>query len=176
LRKIKPSGVTTVQCPIFTHEEDFCLHENCRYYDIGTQECVYHAGSPEIQEQIPSSGNGAPGKVPEEIVERRADSEQITGTQVSQQTDTAPKESGERKSGKDTSSTSTMTAKDVWDRLKQYNEKEGIPGYESLIESLIQVVNSTPGMHYLTPKETDFWRSEVHGINRYLVRAETACM
>jgi len=166
-----------VQCPIFTHEDDFCLHENCRYYDTDLQECVYHAGTQKIQgqEQTPSSGNGVPEKIPEEAVERRADSEQIKGTYVSQQTDTAPKESGEKQSGQDTSSTTKMTAKDVWDRLKQYNEKEGIPGYESLIESLIQVVNSTPGIHYLTPKGADFWRSRVHGIEPYLEHAEALC-
>jgi hypothetical protein len=174
-RETQQSGVNTVQCPIFTREEDFCLHENCRYYDAGLQECMYDAATAKKREQEapPPPACTAAEKLPQKAAESRAGFEQPGNTSTTQIKKTIHPENDVEVSAEYTSCACKMNAKEVWDRLKIYNETEGIPGYEALIESLIQVVNSTPGIHYLTPKEIDFWRSRVHGIGRYLVPVET---
>jgi len=163
-----------MQCPIFAREEDFCLLDNCRYYDIDLQACMYHDGAREkAEQQAPASQLETElEKAPEEVTKSRAGVEKTVSAPAPKNKEPEPSERDEGPPTEAPSPSIKLNAKEVWDLLNRHNETGGIPGYESLIESLIQVVNSTPGIHYLTPKETDFWCSRVHGIERYLEQAE----
>lgn len=176
-RETNRGEVAAMQCPIFSREEDFCLLDNCRYYDIDLQTCRYHDDAWEkTEQQAPTSQLETElEKGPEEATENRAGVEKTVSAPAPQNKEPEPSESNGKQQVESPSFSIKLNAKEIWDLLNRHNETGGVPGYESLIESLIQVVNSTPGIHYLTPKETDFWRSRVHGIERYLEQAEAIC-
>ena len=161
-----------MQCPIFAGDEDFCLHENCRYYDADRQVCAYRNGTvkkcePETVEIEEPASPPPSEKIPDTRTTEKADASVDLWDDVTPSREHDP---GTRTV--DPPSERTMSAKEVWDLLSGHNRIEDIPEYETLIESLIRVVNDTPGIHYLTPKGVDFWCAKIRGICRYLRRTE----
>ncbi|MBN2323497.1 MAG: hypothetical protein JXQ30_07170 [Spirochaetes bacterium] len=162
-----------MQCPFFPGEEDFCLHDNCRYFDAGRGRCLYGAGIVTKPEQEPPPVGGGADTAIRKTVKSEGGFEYKDSTHASHIKETVHRENVKDVSADAPPHPRNMSAKEVWDRLKRYNEEKSIPGYDEIIESLIRVVNGTPGIHYLTPKKIDFWSSRVRGIGRYLTPAET---
>jgi hypothetical protein len=176
-----------VYCPLLIHDEEFCLLDNCRYYNSENQECIYSGTSgtkkepahekpqipvpilkpektsvSEVKEEdpvyspLPGEKDVSYGKNKERV--RHAKSI-ATGVSFNKQEEQVPSPLTETEN--------KMSAKQIWDLLRDCNESEDIPDYDELVGSLIKVVNSTEEIHYLTPKSVEFWYSRVNGLDRY---------
>jgi hypothetical protein len=144
------SGVIKVRCPILVHDDDFCLLDNCRYYEAETETCAYSGRDGTKNETDEKKASPEP-ELSDIIAEDSEEHEQV------------PFEKQDAE----------LSAKEIWDRLKSCNETAGIPDYDGIIGALIKIVNNTPGVHYLTPKSMDFWYRNVRGLVRFSHKLHT---
>ncbi|HUT65472.1 MAG TPA: hypothetical protein VMZ05_04905 [Spirochaetota bacterium] len=174
-------------CPLLIHDEEFCLLDNCRYYDTETQDCLY-TGSGSIKKEPEYDRSQKPVSVrePEKtavidvseedpVYSPRPGKKDVSyGKNEEKVLHEEPKktvvsfdEEEEHVPSPRTETENKMSAKQIWDRLRDFNETEGIPDYDELVGSLIKVVNNTEDIHYLTSKSAEFWYSRVSGLDRY---------
>lgn len=186
MRKISVPRIGEVYCPLLIHDEEFCLLDNCRYYDSENQECIY-AGTSSIKKASETEAN--PYGIPQNpVLVRKAEQTVVTDekekspakedisygmneekvvTEGYETNVVSFDEQEEQVPSPRTEPENELCAKQIWDLLRDYNESEGIQDYDELVGSLIKVVNSTEGIHYLTPKSAGFWYSRVSGLVRY---------
>ena len=174
-------------CPLLIHDEEFCLLDNCRYYDTENQECIYAGKSGTKKEpEYSRPPKPVPIQKPEKTAVIDISEEDPVYSPLPGKKDVSygkneekvlhegPKttvvsfdEEEEHVPSPRTETENKMSAKQIWDILKVCNETEGIPDYDELVGSLIKVVNNTEDIHYLTSKSAEFWYSRVSGLDRY---------
>lgn len=181
--KFPLSSVRKMHCPLFNREEDFCLLDNCRYYDTEGQECVYSGNNDPVKEpsyrkaektavlhdtkeepdyaQGPGKTDASYGKDEDEVLQEKPAN---TGEPYSEEAEQVQTQSTGHAIG--------LSAKELWDRLRSCNETVGVPDYDGIIGALIKIVNNTPGVHYLTPKSMDFWYSNISSLDAYSDKLE----
>ena len=174
-------------CPLLAHDDEFCLLENCRYYDAKTEACIY--GERRDDQKSPRADisqnrktvSETPGiSVSDTRNQKKAPSLQPAArvpldTREKVHDDHDEPEAGEapltipdaQVSPSDTKPETEFSAKQIWDILRDCNESEGIPEYEEIVGSLIRTVNTSEDIHYLTPKSREFWYSRIRGLDRY---------
>jgi len=181
-----------VYCPLLIHDEEFCLLDNCRYYDTENQECIYVGKNgtkkePEIKDSLydrpqkpvpvrkPEKRAVSDVKEEDPVYSKRPMKKDVSyGKNEEQVYHDEPKIRGVSFNEREEQITSPITkpenelcAKQIWDLLRECNETEGMPDYDEIVGSLIKVVNSTEDIHYLTSKTVEFWYSRVSGLDRY---------
>jgi hypothetical protein len=181
--KFPLSRVRKMHCPLFSNDEDFCLLDNCRYYDTERQECVYSGSNDPVKE--PSYGKAEKTAVLDDIKEKPVYTQEPGKTDASYgqdedgvlrersgKTDVSYSEEAEQVQTQSTGHAIELSAKELWDRLRSCKETVGVPDYDGIIGALIKIVNNTPGVHYLTTKSMDFWYSNISSLDAYSEKLE----
>ena len=174
-------------CPLFIHDEEFCLLDNCRYFDSENQECIYtSSGSIKKEPAHERPQKPVPIRKPEKAAVSDLKEKDPVYSPLPEKKDVTYGENREKAVAEEpeapgvsfddreeqvpspiTEPENELCAKQIWDLLRDCNETEGIPDYDELVGSLIKVVNDTEDVHYLTPKSAGFWYSRVSGLDRY---------
>ena len=172
-----------MHCPILIRDDEFCLLENCRYYDTENGKCVYTGtGSSENETGEPLSVKGpekdevsydetedpvpGPGMKMKDLPYNGSTEEQVLKEEAEPERAVNGDEK-ERGVGQKMEMDFEVSAKQIWDRLKTCSETLDMPDYEEIVGSLIKVVNGTDGIHYLTPKSAGFWYRSINGLAKY---------
>ncbi len=147
-------------CPIFIKaREDFCLIENCRYYDQKYERCTYS----EKREKSEIDHK----KSPAEEQSEKKQSKEITVTFIDRQKGKYDDNMNIINHKKQDIEPVEMSAKELWDKLVEYHRSIGIPNYEEIIRLLITCVKNTDKIHYMTKKDMDFWYNEIADLKIY---------
>ena len=131
-------------CPIFSQSEEcFCLHENCRYYDVKSQICMYEKNNINEQPHVNSFPKDSNLGYAEKTYKAKSPCPETAEKKVK------------------------LSAKELWDGLSVFHQEHGIPRYDELIKDLIKVVSTTDNTHYLTQRDLDFWYQKIEGLESY---------